>query len=88
VRARTDLGRRLAATSFVLAVLTLGVAGTAQGSDPAAGVAGGAAYNFSQRLVVPPLTNSRQWVLTGTKLANGGCRYKYPNAVQVVPESG
>jgi hypothetical protein len=37
---------------------------------------------------VPRLVDSRQWVLIGSKLDNGACRYKYPDTEQGLPDSG
>jgi hypothetical protein len=45
-------------------------------------------YDFTRRPDVAPLLGAREWVLTGTKLANGACRYRYPDVSAVPPESG
>lgn len=41
------------------------------------------------RDAVPPLRNSQTWVLTGKKLADGGCQYRYPMAGETaIPADG
>ncbi len=42
--------------------------------------------NFRSGLA--PLLNARTWILEGTKLANGACRYKNVNDESVVPPGG
>lgn len=40
------------------------------------------------RTGLAPLLNARTWILKGTKLANGACRYKNVNDESVVPPGG
>lgn len=40
------------------------------------------------REALPPLRDARTWVLTGKRLANGGCQYRYPTEVTEVPQDG
>lgn len=82
-------GRRRVAAIFALAaVQALTLAGGVQGAAPSADTADTSGFDFSQRLDLPPLLDSREWVLVGTKLDNGACRYKYPDGEQVVPGAG
>lgn len=41
-----------------------------------------------ERSDLAPLRNSTQWILKGSRLTNGACRYQYPVEPAVVPESG
>ncbi|CAN5781011.1 hypothetical protein BH24CHL5_BH24CHL5_04990 [soil metagenome] len=45
-------------------------------------------YDFSARLALPPLMDSTQWILVGTKSPTGSCRYDYPDSETTIPESG
>lgn len=40
------------------------------------------------REALPPLRDARTWVLTGKRLANGGCQYRYPTEVTEIPQDG
>lgn len=81
-------GHRLAAVFAVSVIQAMTFAGSVQGADPSGSAADTSGYDFSQRLDVPPLIDSREWVLVGTKLDNGACRYKYPEVEEVLPDSG
>jgi hypothetical protein len=40
------------------------------------------------RTEMQPLSRARTWLLQGQRLANGGCRYRYPTAVEILPPTG
>lgn len=45
-------------------------------------------FQYDRRSTLPPLLNSRVWVLQGAKLEGGGCRYLYPSAEVELPAGG
>lgn len=61
-----------AAASLGLSVILLSTSGwsAVSGADPGS-------FEYA-REAVPPLRDAQTWVLTGRKLANGGCQYRYP----------
>src|SRR5581483_12110941 len=72
--------------SAVLASLALGLAlGASRPTVSATTLASGFSYT---RAALPPLTDSRTWILQGTRLAGGGCRYQYTTEVREIPAAG
>ena len=45
-------------------------------------------YSFEDWISAPPLVNDHYWVLTGTRLADGACRYDYTQPEATLPASG